>query len=56
MFNPVATLLDTARALIIGGAFPPLAAYGIFSGWTALDFVLGFYSFRKLEPIVVDRI
>lgn len=56
MFNPVATLIDTARALIIGGAFPPLEAYGIFLGWTAIVFVLGFYSFRKLEPIVVDRI
>jgi lipopolysaccharide transport system permease protein len=56
LFNPVATLLDSARAMILGSPFPPLLAYGILLGWTALIFIIGFRTFRKLEPAIVDRI
>ena len=56
LFNPVATLLDSARAMILGSPFPPLAAYGILLGWMAIIFIIGFRTFRKLEPAIVDRI
>jgi len=56
LFNPVATLLDTARAVLLGSPFPSLAAYGILLVWTVLIFTLGFRTFRKLEPAIVDRI
>lgn len=56
LFNPVATLLDSARAIILGASFPSDEAFYVFFGWLSLVFILGFYSFRKLEPMVVDRI
>ncbi len=56
LLNPVATLLDTARAVLLGSPFPSLTAYGILLVWTALIFTLGFRTFRKLEPAIVDRI
>jgi lipopolysaccharide transport system permease protein len=56
VFNPVATLLDTARATLLGSAFPSLMAFSILCLWTVFIFVLGFRIFRKLEPAIVDRI
>lgn len=56
LLNPVATLLDTARAVLLGTPFPSPTAYGILLVWTALIFTLGFQTFRKLEPAIVDRI
>lgn len=56
LLNPVATLLDTARAVLLGSPLPSLVAYGILCAWTALIFILGFRTFRKLEPAIVDRI
>ncbi len=56
LLNPVATLLDTARAVMLGNPFPSLAAFGILLLWTALIFIIGFRCFRKLEPAIVDRI
>lgn len=56
LLNPVATLLDTVRAVLLGSPFPSLVAYGILYLWTALVFTLGFRTFRKLEPAIVDRI
>lgn len=56
LFNPVAALLDTARAVLLGSPFPSLAAYGVLLLWTAFIFTLGFRTFRKLEPAIVDRI
>lgn len=56
LFNPAATLLDTARAVLLGSPFPSFAAYAILLVWTALIFALGFRIFRKLEPAIVDRI
>jgi lipopolysaccharide transport system permease protein len=56
LFNPVATLLDTVRAVLLGSPFPSLAAYAILVIWTAVIFSLGFRSFRRLEPSIVDRI
>lgn len=56
LFNPVATLLDTARAVLLGSPFPTLVAYAVLAIWTVLIFTLGFRTFRKLEPSIVDRI
>jgi lipopolysaccharide transport system permease protein len=56
LLNPVATLLDTSRAVLLGSPFPSLAAYGILALWSAFIFALGFRTFRKLEPAIVDRI
>lgn len=56
VLNPVATLLDTARAVLLGSPLPSLMAYGILCLWTLFIFTLGFRTFRKLEPAIVDRI
>ncbi|MGV4792996.1 ABC transporter permease [Rhizobium sp. F40D2] len=56
MLNPVATLLDSARAMILGSPFPSIYAYGILLGWTGLLLIIGFRTFRKLELTIVDRI
>lgn len=56
LFNPVGTLLDTARAMLLGSPFPPALAFAILAGWTVIALVLGFRTFRKLEPAIVDRI
>lgn len=56
VLNPVATLLDSARAMLLGSPFPSWGAYAILFGWTALIFTIGFRTFRKLEPAIVDRI
>lgn len=56
LFNPVATLLDTARAVLLGSPFPSMGAYGILLLWMTFIFILGFRIFRKLEPTIVDRI
>lgn len=56
LLNPVATLLDTSRAVLLGSSFPSLAAYVVLALWTSLVFALGFWTFRKLEPAIVDRI
>lgn len=56
LFNPVGTLLDTARAILLGGPFPSALAYAILLAWTAFALILGFRIFRKLEPTIVDRI
>ncbi|WP_303784440.1 ABC transporter permease [Azovibrio restrictus] len=56
LLNPVATLLDTARAALLGTPFPSLAAFGTLIAWIALIFAFGLRTFRKLEPTIVDRI
>ncbi len=56
VLNPVATLLDSARAALLGTEFPSIAAYGVLLLWTIAIFFVGFRTFRKLEPTIVDRI
>lgn len=56
ILNPVATLLDTARAVLLGTPFPSLAAIGIVVLSAGIIFNFGFRIFRKLEPTIVDRI
>lgn len=54
--NPVATLLDTSRAVLLGSPFPSLAAYVFLVLFATFVLALGFRTFHKLEPAIVDRI
>ncbi len=56
LLNPVGTLLDTARAALLGSPFPPPAAFAILAIFIAMVLTFGFRTFRKLEPAIVDRI
>lgn len=54
--NPVATLIDTMRAIVISAAWPGLLNYALLILWIAGFLILGLRVFRKLEPAIVDRI
>lgn len=54
--NPVATLIDTMRAIVVHAAWPGLTSYAILAAWIAAFLALGLGTFRKLEPAIVDRI
>jgi lipopolysaccharide transport system permease protein len=55
-FNPVATLLNTARWALVGTAPPSDMAALILFLTTLFLFVVGRTVFRALEPSIVDRI
>lgn len=56
LLNPVATILDTGRAFLLGSPFPSWEGYLILIGFILCFSVTGFKTFHKLEPVIVDRI
>ncbi len=54
--NPVATLIDMMRAIIIAAPWPGLLSYAVLAAWVIGLTALGLGTFRKLEPAIVDRI
>jgi len=54
--NPVATLIDTMRAIIIAAPWPGPLSYAALAAWVIGLTALGLGTFRKLEPAIVDRI
>jgi len=56
VLNPVATLIDTMRAIIVAAPWPSLINYAVLAAWIIGLLALGLGTFRKLEPAIVDRI
>lgn len=55
-FNPVATLLNSARWALVGTSPPSLKSILILLIFSFLCFLLGRKIFRTLEPTIVDKI
>lgn len=54
--NPLTTLLQGYRALLLGSGFPPAGAIAWLIGATLLFFVAGTFTFRRLSGGIVDEL
>jgi len=54
--NPIGTLIESYRALILGSPFPPVAAFAATAAVSILLTVLGLWFFRALEGGFVDEL
>tara|TARA_A100001391_G_scaffold165139_1_gene125003 strand:- start:2416 stop:3276 length:861 start_codon:yes stop_codon:yes gene_type:complete len=55
-FNPVATLLDWMRWVLIGTDLPSARAFVVLAASVIAGLIAGWVVFRKLEPTIVDKI
>lgn len=56
MLNPMAGLIESFRAVAIQGAWPNWTYLGISAGVAVLIFILGYWTFKKLEVQFADII
>lgn len=54
--NPAATLIETMRAIVVAAPWPGVLSYAVLALWIIGVTVLGLATFRKFEPVIVDRI